>query len=161
MFVFQGAAKHDNVRLALTLTAEQESLPPGMTTFSGRINAAMIQQVLQSSPACQFLQIIFKRCLVFYRQISLIMSCISDKLCFVAVWHTCNNGIFACAGHANLALVEVASESYVFCFLQVCPDVSKREVFQCGPDTMMDSVMKELLSLGLSSSQVHQESFSF
>ncbi|KAK9901386.1 hypothetical protein WJX75_009774 [Coccomyxa subellipsoidea] len=87
----EGAAAHDNVKVALTLSAATggliEGAPSGVTTLSGRVSAAMIQQV--------------------------------------------------------------------------CPDVSKREVFQCGPDTMMDSVMQALLTLGLSSAQVHQESFSF
>ncbi|BDA45400.1 probable flavohemoprotein at C-terminar half [Coccomyxa sp. Obi] len=45
--------------------------------------------------------------------------------------------------------------------LQVCPDVLEREVFQCGPDAMMSSALKDLESLGLSSTKVHQESFAF
>lgn len=46
-------------------------------------------------------------------------------------------------------------------FLQVCPDVLEREVFQCGPDAMMNSALRDLESLGLSSAKIHQESFTF
>jgi len=45
--------------------------------------------------------------------------------------------------------------------VQVCPDVKDRDVFQCGPEAMMAAALRDLESLGLSSAQVHQESFNF
>ena len=53
---------------------------------------------------------------------------------------------------------QLAASSVV---MQVCPDVTEREVFQCGPDTMMNSVVAELKGLGVSSAHIHQESFNF
>jgi ferredoxin-NADP reductase len=44
---------------------------------------------------------------------------------------------------------------------KVCPDVREREVFQCGPDAMMRSVLEGLEGLGISSARVHQEAFTF
>lgn len=41
------------------------------------------------------------------------------------------------------------------------PDLSKREVFICGPDLFMDEVGKHLLALKLTASQCHKESFNF
>ena len=45
--------------------------------------------------------------------------------------------------------------------LQVCPDVTEREIFQCGPDTMMNSVVAELKGLGVPQVNIHQENFNF
>lgn len=41
------------------------------------------------------------------------------------------------------------------------PDLSKREVFICGPDLFMDEVGKHLSALKLAASQCHKESFNF
>ena len=45
--------------------------------------------------------------------------------------------------------------------MQVCSNVRDREIFQCGPDAMMSSVLKSLEGLGISSAKVHQEAFTF
>ncbi len=45
--------------------------------------------------------------------------------------------------------------------LQVCPDCTQREVFQCDPVPMMNSAFNALERLGVPPTQIHQESFSF
>ncbi len=64
-----------------------------------------------------------------------------------------------CSSYLTFAFHQV--QDFLLGFAQVCPDVLEREVFQCGPDAMMNGVLRDLESLGLSSSKVHQESFAF
>ncbi|CAL8471002.1 g10544 [Coccomyxa elongata] len=60
------------------------------------------------------------------------------------------SGVTMLSGRINPAMIQ-----------QVCPDVLEREVFQCGPDAMMNSALRDLESLGLPSAKIHQESFTF
>ena len=127
----QGAYLHTDVRVAVALTGGVAGTKlDGVTTFLGRLNAMMIQQVSMNRP-------LFTRARIWLMLGDTAQRCPDPLFCF--------------SGGAPV-------QSFA---LQVCPDVALREVFQCGPDMMMNSAIKALETLGLSTAVIHQESFNF
>ena len=155
------------MQLVLILTGQGEQPVDGVATFFGRLKAAVIKQVrcpivrmqqlnLKAQVENGSLDQFFLEHLWFLHNV---MSAFAD-LNTVAPEPTAQPEITTYQGRLPLLnkLKQLAASSVV---LQVCPDVTEREVFQCGPDTMMNSVVAELEGLGVSSAHIHQESFNF